>query len=778
MKPLSAAIPATLLLLLGLLPASQPLASQALADQSLTGDGLRAIDDCHALDDRGNPDARSCYLELLSTETDDGVRAEAYWRLNEVNRANAAFRRAAEADPADADLRARWGLLFLSAHQAADAEALFEEALSLDPNNLTALAGQAELLLDRFAGAAQSAINRALIVDAMHPRTRVLKARLLLEAGARDGAADILLDLVAASTTPVRDRLDAMALLAAADHMSGIAAPDLPSPWVSQALEINPRFGEVHAVPAYFYVITRRYREAVALLEAAVALDPEHWDAHLALGTNLLRINELKAGQEHLERAYSGDAFNAETVNMLRLLDTLDGYDTHISEQLILRTHPAETAVLREYVGELVDRAVEEMAPRYGYQFASPVVIELYQHHDDFAVRTAGLPGIGILGATFGDVIVMAGPSAKPSDEWDWLSVVWHEIAHVVTLNATANLVSRWFSEGVSVFEEQRFGPSRNSSVTFEFLNAMSKNQLLGVAELDNGFMRPQYPEQVGVSYVQAGLLCTFIADRYENGLRRILEVYSTTSDTVVAIQEGLGLDPSDLDAAFAEWLEDNYGSAAEAVAAYQAATRAAFAALKAEDWAEARSQAELAIDLYPNYAGPGNARLALAGALDKGGTLENSGAPAPDSTAAQSGGEGPTGPAATARQALLEYFRIGGRDPDALEQAVALFEAAGEPEPAHDIQQSLTRLEPLVVEHHARLGRLATTLGRHEEALKERRLALALNPHDRAGAYYEVAVALNNLDRKEEATRALLQALEIAPRYPEGLQLLREIGR
>ena len=67
---------------------------------------------------------------------------------------------------------------------------------------------------------------------------------------------------------------------------------------------------------------------------------------------------------------------------------------------------------------------------------------------------------------------------------------------------------------------------------------------------------------------------------------------------------------------------------------------------------------------------------------------------------------------------------------------------------------------------------------GRHEEALSERRLALALDPHDLAGAHYEVAAALNTLGRQDEAMRALLQALEIAPRYPEGLQLLREISR
>ena len=715
-----------------------------------------SLEACHALSDRGHEDARHCYLELLSGPIGDAERAEIYWRLNEIGRANEAFRRAVAEDPDDAELRARWGMLFLTAHQAADAEALFEEALALDPNNLTALTGRAELLMDRFAGPAQSAIARALTLDPMNARVRVLRARLLLENGDRDGAAGILLDLVAGPTTPIPEQLDAMALLAAADHLSGIASPELASPWVAQALEINPRFGDIHAVPAYFYVITRRYREAVALLKKAVEVDPDHWDAHLALGTNLLRLNEMEAGHSHLETAYEGDAFNAETVNTLRLLDTLDGYDTYASDTLILRTHPDESAVLTVYVRQLVERAREEMAPRYGYRLERPVVLELYQHHDDFAVRTAGLPGIGILGATFGDVVVMDGPSAKPVEQWDWFSAVWHEIAHVVTLNATDNLVARWFSEGISVYEEQRFGPSPNASVPFEFLDAMSEGRLLGVADLDNGFMRPRYEGQIGVSYTQAGLLCTFIADHYENGLTRILEVYATTTDTVVAIQEGLGIDPEELDDAFFNWLADHYGAAAESATEYRAAIRIADTAIDAEQWAEARAAAERALGLYPAYTGPGNARLRLARALESTDDADRE----------------------AARQALLGYFEIGGRDPEALRQAVQLSEQAGDRKAAYAIQHVLTRLEPLHVEHHTALGNLATALGRHEEALNEHQLALALDPHDLAGAHYQVAMTLNTLGRKEEATRALLKALEIAPRYPEGLQLLREISR
>jgi hypothetical protein len=56
--------------------------------------------------------------------------------------------------------------------------------------------------------------------------------------------------------------------------------------------------------------------------------------------------------------------------------------------------------------------------------------------------------------------------------------------------------------------------------------------------------------------------------------------------------------------------------------------------------------------------------------------------------------------------------------------------------------------------------------------------MVLALEPHDKAAAHYHVATALNALGRTDEATRELLLALEIAPRYPEGLKLLQEIGR
>ena len=249
-----------------------------------------------------------------------------------------------------------------------------------------------------------------------------------------------------------------MALAAAIDHVLG----SVPSAWETQALDIHPGYGELFETVAHFYIITRRYREAIAQLERAVEIDPELWSAHATLGINLLRVNRFDEGRRTLAKAHDGDPYNVEVVSTLRLLDSLDGWRLLADDDVIMRIHPDEAGALAGYVKRLVTDAVATVGERYGFVPDYPVVVELYPRHQDFAVRTSGLPGIGVLGVAFGDVVLMDSPSARSVVEgFDWASALWHEVAHVVTLGATNNLVSRWFSEGVSVFEEWQTGPSR-----------------------------------------------------------------------------------------------------------------------------------------------------------------------------------------------------------------------------------------------------------------------------------------------------------------------------
>ena len=80
--------------------------------------------------------------------------------------------------------------------------------------------------------------------------------------------------------------------------------------------------------------------------------------------------------------------------------------------------------------------------------------LEVYPDHDDFAVRTMGLPGLGALGVTFGNIVAMDSPSGRKPGTFHWASTLWHEMSHVYALAVTKHRVPRWFTEGLAVHEE------------------------------------------------------------------------------------------------------------------------------------------------------------------------------------------------------------------------------------------------------------------------------------------------------------------------------------
>ena len=152
-----------------------------------------------------------------------------------------------------------------------------------------------------------------------------------------------------------------------------------------------------------------------------------------------------------------------------------------------------------------------------------PVQVEVYPDHEDFAVRTMGMPGLGALGVTFGEVVAMDSPSGRKPGDFEWASTLWHEMSHVYILTATQHRVPRWFTEGLAVHEESEASPEWGERVTPEVLVALRDKKLLPVAQLDRGFVRPEYPAQIVVSYFQAGRICDYIQSRW--GDDRLLDM-------------------------------------------------------------------------------------------------------------------------------------------------------------------------------------------------------------------------------------------------------------
>ena len=99
--------------------------------------------------------------------------------------------------------------------------------------------------------------------------------------------------------------------------------------------------------------------------------------------------------------------------------------------------------------------------------------VEVYPDHEDFAVRTMGMPGLGALGVTFGEVIAMDSPSGRPPGEFHWASTLWHEMSHVYMLTATNFRVPRWFTEGLAVHEETEVSPEWGDRMTPDIIVAI-----------------------------------------------------------------------------------------------------------------------------------------------------------------------------------------------------------------------------------------------------------------------------------------------------------------
>ena len=735
------------------------LASSATAAYRIeyASDRPAALSACDAMRYSGDRiAATSCFSALLVNETDDRLRAEAAWGLGDIRSANGYFQSAIGTYPDDAALRTRWGRLFSETHDDAEAVKLYQEALGLDPEYVPAIIGLAEISAGRFEDRSREWIEDALDLEPDAIDAHLLLARTELEIGnldAAEAALDEAAELIAARGLAP---LELYSLYVSLDLLRDIT----DSEWTTRALDYNAAYGGIYATPAYFYVITRRYREAIELFRKAVEIEPDHYEAHADLGVNLLRVNLIDEAQDHLARAYAGDPYSARTVNTLRLIDSLDrfeveafGPDSGTRHEMLLRLHQDEAGILEPYVQALIDDSIDAFSERYQFELKEPVIVEFYPDHDDFAVRTAGLPGIGLLGVTFGYLVAMDSPSGRAEGDFHWGTTLWHEMAHVFTLETTDHLVPRWFSEGVSVFEEWASGPLNGRHIPINVIQAMTEDKFLPIAELDSGFIRPTYADQVIVSYMQAGMICEFIAGRWgQQALVDMLEGFRNGLDTAASLESALEIDAPTFDELFAERVASEFGAVLENFEPWQQAQSRAHEHAANNAWLDASAAAEQAVELYPDYVDEGSAYLLLAKAQSE---AENEDA---------------------AVETLAEYHRRGGYDPGALIQLGRWQAERENGEAALQVYADALLVAPLSEEVHAEYGDLLLEAGRAEDAVQEFEALFALQPHDEAAARFRLAKAYLAAGDRDLANEHLLYALEIAPHFREAQQLLLEM--
>jgi tetratricopeptide (TPR) repeat protein len=720
---------------------------------------------CDSLEWRGEADAADrCYEALYASTAAPAIRAEAAWALGDLHAANRLYQAATSGATNDPAVLTRWGDLYAGTHQDAEAMDLYREALAADSQYPFALLGAASVLVGGFDDAATTYLEPLLSNATLHPGARtgawLLAARMALENGDSDEAAASLEEAEALIEAAGWPPLEAYALRASIDLVNDITE----SEWTARALTYNPAWGGIYATPAYFYVITRRYRNAIDYYQRAVDIEAGLAAAHEELGVNLLRDNQVNRARRHLETAHDLDPFSPVAVNTLRLLDSFSRFpiiqdpETPSADgeiPIVLRLHEDEAAAIAPYAIELTRRAIGEFSARYRFRLREPVVIEMYPDHEDFAVRTAGMPGIGILGATFGYVVAMDSPSARSTDQFQWGTTLWHELAHVFTLEASDHLVPRWFSEGVSVYEEWRSGPTPGVRLPMNVYAAMRDDRFLPVAVLDQGFIRPSYEDQVIVSYMQAGLICQFIDDRYGDGkLAELLVAFADGDDTPAALKRVLGVSAPAFDREFDVFLGREHGAILAILDDWHAAQTRAAEALSAEDWPGLIAAAGELIELHPGYTEPDSPYLMLARAYEETGRDEEAGA------------------------MLATFHRLGGYDPAALRQYAGRLSAQDRIDDAIEVLGTAALVQPLDIGLHEELGDLSLRRGDAAAALREFEIVLAQGAYDKANAYFQIARAHKALGNAEATRDNLLMALDVAPGFREAQRLLLEVMR
>ncbi|HEY6442308.1 MAG TPA: tetratricopeptide repeat protein [Candidatus Acidoferrales bacterium] len=702
-------------------------------------------DDCHLLRKHGRrSEAQACY-KSLTLAGDPYLRAEGYWGLENYEQANNEFRLAVAQNDSSALYRVRWGMLLHERFNNTDAEGLFKEALQRDPKNSRAYLGLALVSADGFDSKAIDWASRALAIDPKLVEAHELMAKLALEDSQTDEAIRQADDAIRLSP----DALDAMAIHAAVE----VLADRSPDTWLAKIQQVNPAYGEAYAIVAHHLVLNYRYEDAVDYYRKAIAVDPQLWSARSQLGINLMRLGQEDEPRKQLEMCYQNGYRNEETVNSLRLLDSYKNFVSFRDQDTIIKLHRNEAELLHPYVEDLLKRAMATYDKKYKMTLPGPVQVEVYPDHEDFAVRTMGMPGLGALGVTFGEVVAMDSPSARKPGDFNWASTLWHEMSHVYILSATNHRVPRWFTEGLAVHEETQASPEWGDPITPDVVVALHDKKLLPVTDLDRGFVRPEYPSQVVVSYYQAGRICDYIQDRW--GADELLEMvhsFAAKQTTAAAIQQDLKMTPEEFDKEFQEWLYKGDGQVAAHFDEWRTKLKDVVEQARNHNYAVVLKEGPEVVQMYPQYIYDANAYQFIAEAdLAK------------DNKQA-------------AAAILTDYEKEGGRDPETLKQLASLEETLGLPKEAAATLDRINYIYPEDQQLHERLGKLWLAQQNYQGAIREYSAVLALHPLDKASAAFDLAQAYFDAGQKDKAEDNVLQALEAAPDFRPAQKLLLQI--
>jgi len=379
-------------------------------------------------------------------------------------------------------------------------------------------------------------------------------------------------------------------------------------------------------------------------------------------------------------------------------------------------------------------------------------------------VRTAGLPGMAYaLGACFGQVVTMDSPHARPG-EFQWEATLWHELAHVITLQMSNGRVPRWLTEGISVWEEKVHRPEWSRGMDMSFASMLNRKETLKLRDLNAAFTDAA-PFRWRITKPRCSS-STSLRPTAKTGCTSLLLAFAKGQDIDAALKAALNTDLDQMQSGFDQTLEKMFGKLR--------------VALQLEEGIDFRKMPADDVKKYAaSHEGNYPAQLTLGEVLRKEGDIDGALKAFERAAALVRWRLATTAPNAqiaeialqkkdTARaiKALQELETWDFDNPEVARQLAVLLKESGKPGSRHDsaIYQRIVQIDPFDADANAALGRAAMQMNQPADAVRAFRAVVALKPVDPAMAYTDLAESYFKSGNRTEARKQTLAALEIAP--------------
>lgn len=813
---------------------------EAVAAKTLQGEALLAVgalDEAEAVlgplaEDRGalrahvmlgrlhqrrgrSVEAERAYMKLIDAFNDDRVTdadpvgltlvGMAAWGLGSPHDANDAFQKASRDGREHVELQLEWARLFMAKYDTGHAEECLRDALAVNPEHPVAHALMARVVIEQsfdFSRAGEH-IERALRTNPNLVMAHVTQAGMSL----RDldvAEADATLDRALAIDP---NDLEALSTRAAvrflADDDAGYRRAK------QEVLGRNRRYSELYRIVAEYAEWEHRYPDIVGMMREAVTLRPDDYVAHASLGLNLLRMGDEEPGLVALRDAWRRDRFNVRVYNTLNFYDEVvpREYEVFESAPLTYRMHKEERRLLERYVPRTLQTAWRDMVRRYRFTPEGPVRIEMFANPQHFAVRTTGLPNLGVQGVCFGKVVTAISPRGGP---YNWGQITWHELAHVFHIQLSRNRVPRWFTEGLAEYETLVARTDWKREMDHFLWSALDGGRLPPLRLLNRAFTHARSAMEMMVAYYASTRVVVFLVERFGfDKIPQMLRAWAAGKTTEAVVRDVLGLPIDEVDAAFraherqrmaqrAREFDVDFGAfrdldavrRAAAAAPSDAVKQAALAAalLAHGEAEEAKATAERAMALS---ASEPTARFVLARlAMGQG---DHAGAEAHLRAIVDGGRDGYSlrlllaraalarRDQAAAKAALEAATRIDGERAEAWQGLVALAREANDADGLLAALTALARLEEHDRETHGALLAELVRRERWDDAIAAGEAALFVDPANaevHLGLARAYAAKGRHAEALYEADSALIVGAGAAEAQPLRARALEALGR